>query len=488
MGVAPIVVAPSQRSLRLVVYGVALASFAASRLWMAWSEHGIFYPDEVYQSLEQGHRLAFGYGIVPWEFREGARSWVFPGAIGLLMELGSAIGLSSGVALARLVKCAMALGSVFAGYAAMRIAERIAGLRASIVTAGLYLSFPIAVYLGSRAMSDVASAPLAAAAVLLLGERDRDARSIGAGAACGLAILLRYQNGLLVVLLAAMLFSTKRTRDAWLFIAGAAALGLVGGAIDWATWGAPFRPLVVYVRFALKGGNRAYGSESFDYYFRVLWTQMRWPWLVVLAGLARAAPRAKWLTAVVLVFVLVHCFVPLKQMRFLVPVVPLALALSGTGIALLLDDAAVRLPGLAPWRMSSAAAASIALSAALASALPRLSYGAMGDFAKARRSAWGYQAQATLLLSQLGQMSDLCGVILPKMDWGFAGGYTYLHRDVPLFRNFAQTATSGANYAVAVHGTQVPNGFEVVETRGEFELYRRSGECVAPPEGYSRNY
>src|SRR5580692_7747647 len=133
MGVAPIVVAPSQRSLRLVVYGVALASFAASRLWMAWSEHGIFYPDEVYQSLEQGHRLAFGYGIVPWEFREGARSWVFPGAIGLLMELGSAIGLSSGVALARLVKCAMALGSVFAGYAAMRIAERIAGLRASIV-------------------------------------------------------------------------------------------------------------------------------------------------------------------------------------------------------------------------------------------------------------------------------------------------------------------------------------------------------------------
>jgi hypothetical protein len=35
---------------------------------------GIHYPDEVMQSLEQAHRLVFGYGLVPREFRDGARS------------------------------------------------------------------------------------------------------------------------------------------------------------------------------------------------------------------------------------------------------------------------------------------------------------------------------------------------------------------------------------------------------------------------------
>ena len=42
---------------------------------------GVFSPaiahvDEIFQSIEQGHRLVFGYGIVPWEFQYGARSWL----------------------------------------------------------------------------------------------------------------------------------------------------------------------------------------------------------------------------------------------------------------------------------------------------------------------------------------------------------------------------------------------------------------------------
>ena len=37
--------------------------------------------DEVMQYLEQAHRLVFGYGIVPWEYREGTRSWIVPGFI-----------------------------------------------------------------------------------------------------------------------------------------------------------------------------------------------------------------------------------------------------------------------------------------------------------------------------------------------------------------------------------------------------------------------
>jgi len=54
---------------------------------------GINHPDEVFQSLEQAHRLVFGYGAVPWEFEYGARSWLLPGMLaGPPNQLPSSIG------------------------------------------------------------------------------------------------------------------------------------------------------------------------------------------------------------------------------------------------------------------------------------------------------------------------------------------------------------------------------------------------------------
>ncbi len=41
---------------------------------------------ETIQYFEQGHRLAFGSGIVPWEFEDVTRSWLLPGLIALAMQ------------------------------------------------------------------------------------------------------------------------------------------------------------------------------------------------------------------------------------------------------------------------------------------------------------------------------------------------------------------------------------------------------------------
>ena len=59
------------------VFGVAVAA----RLLPVLAFAGINHPDEVFQSVEQAHRLVFGTGLVPWEFVYGTRSWVFPGAL-----------------------------------------------------------------------------------------------------------------------------------------------------------------------------------------------------------------------------------------------------------------------------------------------------------------------------------------------------------------------------------------------------------------------
>ena len=61
--------------------GLVLLGASALRLWLAFDDHSIYWPDEIYQSLEQAHRLAFGSGFIPWEFRDGARNWILPGLI-----------------------------------------------------------------------------------------------------------------------------------------------------------------------------------------------------------------------------------------------------------------------------------------------------------------------------------------------------------------------------------------------------------------------
>src|SRR5580658_184739 len=48
--------------------------------------------DEVFQSTEQAHRLVYGYGLVPWEFQLGMRSWLLPGFVAALMELARLFG------------------------------------------------------------------------------------------------------------------------------------------------------------------------------------------------------------------------------------------------------------------------------------------------------------------------------------------------------------------------------------------------------------
>ncbi len=54
----------------------------------AFDPYSAHHPDETIQYLEQAHRLVFGHGVVPWEFRYDIRSWLIPLALAGPMQLG----------------------------------------------------------------------------------------------------------------------------------------------------------------------------------------------------------------------------------------------------------------------------------------------------------------------------------------------------------------------------------------------------------------
>ena len=82
-----------ERPWPLLVPVLALA-FAA-RAAVALAGDFVLHPDEIMQYLEPAHRLAFGDGVIYWEWLYGARSWLVPGAVAAVMKLFDAAGLGA---------------------------------------------------------------------------------------------------------------------------------------------------------------------------------------------------------------------------------------------------------------------------------------------------------------------------------------------------------------------------------------------------------
>lgn len=60
------------------------AAFLALRILSVFVVKSWYVPDEYWQSLEVGHKLAFGYGYLTWEWTKGIRSYIYPLCIGAL--------------------------------------------------------------------------------------------------------------------------------------------------------------------------------------------------------------------------------------------------------------------------------------------------------------------------------------------------------------------------------------------------------------------
>src|ERR1019366_8651124 len=75
------------RKERLVILGFLCAAGLALRVALALGSPNLPYPDEAFL-LDQAHRIVWGYGITPIDWRIGARSWYSPGLIAPAFWLG----------------------------------------------------------------------------------------------------------------------------------------------------------------------------------------------------------------------------------------------------------------------------------------------------------------------------------------------------------------------------------------------------------------
>src|SRR5438067_7322218 len=180
---------------QLAAAGLALLVLVAIglRLVPILVEPSINWWDEVFQATEQAHRLLFGYGLVPWEFQLGMRSWLLPGVVAGLMELSRLLGDGPDYYLP-VIAASFALLASAPVICCFLWARRGFGLAGAFAGAAIVAIAPELVYFGARTFSETVAAHLLLIGCFLL-EPGYPATSrrrlFAAGLLLGLVCLLR---------------------------------------------------------------------------------------------------------------------------------------------------------------------------------------------------------------------------------------------------------------------------------------------------------
>jgi len=456
---------------KIISAWTALLGFAlALRVGLAMGSPNIFYPDEIFQTLEPAHRLVYGYGVISWEWRLGIRSWVFPTFLAGVMRATAWMGSASAGYLlgTTIVLSLISLVTIWFGYA---WAKRASGTPAAIIVA-LACSFYFGlVYFAPKALNEVVAAHVLLPGLYLgfygerLGERKR---LFLAGLLCALAACLRIQ--LLPALVFAMVyFCYPRWRERIPAVAaGATVPVLVFGAVDWFTWSYPWQSFIRYFEAnVVQGPGKLFPVQPWYWYLLIL---------VVLLGpavllLFHGARRSPFLAIFCAIVVFSHSLIPHKEIRFIYPILAPAITLAAMGIVDLLREIKHGLKFLDnPRWIVAVGVAFLFVSSALLAAQCTDWY----------RTRWGDGA-----FDRLSREPGVCGVGIYRAMWWESGGYTHFHRDVPIIplENATQLAkdTPSINALIAPAASpDLPAGFVQSQCWQGVCLYERLGTCTSP--------
>jgi len=382
-------------------------------------------PDEVYQSMEQGHRLAFGYGLVPWEFAYSARSWLLGYMVAGPMKLAGLFGAGPQVYLA-LVWAMFALPAACVALCAFFWGRRVYGTAGGIAVALVSAGWLDNVYFGGRATGEVLGGHLLIVACYLAEPGhpvENRQRLFWSGVLAGAAVMLRVQ--LLPALLVLLVWNWSRRRTIAIGAGVLAAIAL-DGIFDAMTWHYPFEPLWHNVQFnVLDNHAAAFGVAPWWFYFMQMAANWGAAMPLFFALALLGARRAKLLLVMALVILASHSLIVHKEYRFITPCVMMLSILAGFGMVELAR--AVR----HGWKAGGRLEAGRSVSAILAVCWGGLLL--IDLIGRDYKDMWNEGYDAVRVAYDLRLRPELCGVGYFKHDYSKIPGYTFLHRRVRLY-------------------------------------------------------
>jgi hypothetical protein len=406
---------------------------------------GITHPDEVFQYLEQAHRLVFGQGIIPWEYRTGMRSWAFPGLLAGIMQVVRLVGdgpVEQNAGVAVVLGC-LSLVPVGCGFA---WGWRSAGPAGALLAGGLNAVWTENLLYSTHALLDAVTASTLLGGLFLLDSATRrqgGRTGVAAGAVLGLTAALRIQL-LPLVLLAAVLYGKPSRPFRW----GGAIIGFwvvfaAFGLLDDLTLGTPFQSIWYYAWVnQFQGVASSFGVQPWYQYL----LNLRWGWDValpaLLASLLAGATCQPRLLAVGLATIALFSLIPHKEARFIYPAVPLLLTVAGIGSARIGAWTLARIG----WPLPPVLLGTIGLAAWAALSLAATLHGSL-------RWAWLEGQGVVAAMHQASADPNACGVaFVGSGEVLFTGGFVHLRTGL----RFGHFRSDGP----------IPSGYDYILTDG----------------------
>ena len=477
---------PDGRVWRYFIPVLALAFGARAAL--AFSTDSILHVDEIFQYLEQGHRLAFGNGVVPWEHFYGIRPAMLPWLIAGTLKLFDVLGLGQPfwyVGGVKLLFCAISLlipaGMYF--FARRHFGETTG--RISLLAGAFWYEL---VGFAHKPLAELVTTALLLAALAVVMRPAPDKPRGETWLAVFLLVMvvaLRIQYAPVAFMLLGLFF--LRTAKKIQFVIAAAVFAAGVGVFDAVTWdGGLFHSYVNYLRYhqAWQGLD----TVSYPLYQYVVWLALAsmGSGLLCLALALRDVRRYGFLLGLILVALLVHSVPDHKEYRYIFLVIPLVIMIGADVLAqfAIRTGDPRRLPGLAAVVFTVFSVGGILEVLPYQERIYQPFFGQGGwkvGFIRTRAAqlspsqfdAYRYLAEAP----------DVAGVWQVDRNYVTMPAYYYLHRKVPLYDSEAGAQIIGNNLAtlqasvshlVVQRDISPPPGYTLDRKFGATRIYRRT--------------
>jgi hypothetical protein len=236
--------------------------------------------------------------------------------------------------------------------------------------------------------------------------------------------------------------------------------------VDAITWSYPFQSFFRYLWITFVENKSAlYGTEPWYWYLLQVAVRFLPLFLLALVGVRRS-PFLGWVVFIILAS---HSIIPHKELRFIYPAMPIVLTLAALGFVEFVED-------FNTWTKTPLSSRAIIVAGVIFCVLTSAGFAW-------RSPRWTHFSGGLIAMDRLSQDPSVCGVGLYKLSWIYSGGYSHLHRDVPIvlvLRDSELEAQAPSFNALVTGGAFADQnmGFKSAGCWNGICLYRRAGPCV----------
>ncbi|NPE08144.1 MAG: phospholipid carrier-dependent glycosyltransferase [Asgard group archaeon] len=324
------------------------------RILAAVFSKGYIHPDEQYQSIEVAYNEIFGFGKLPWEFIEGARSWLYPYIVVVIFKIMIYFGATNIETILIGVRLFSGLMSMITVIVAYYFGKKLYSKFVGIIASGFVAIWFDFIFWSTRTMTDSIAMNFFFLAAYLVycsiqkGNKNSNKierkfftkkilQSFFAGISVGLAFMFKFPVAAIGLPLFIWIIVHKKWKELAFFTGSIILLVIVQGLIDLATWGSFLHSAITFLDYnIISGGAASHGTHPFGSYAALLVDSYLEYFLIFLLFILIALQKDKktlYLGSIVVFYLLIFTFIKHKEYRFILPIMFLLVLLAAKGFA-----------------------------------------------------------------------------------------------------------------------------------------------------------